>query len=78
MSKARFEFRWRDQFNLALDTEKAIQFHDETLPDEGHKTSHFCSMCGEHFCAIRTTKNVRKKLNEKAKEFQKKGNKIYS
>ena len=77
MSKARFEFRWKDQFNLALDPEKAIKFHDETLPDEGHKTSHFCSMCGEHFCAIRTTKKVREGMNKKADEFKEKGGKIY-
>ena len=77
MSKARFEFRWRDQFHLALDTEKAIKFHDETLPDEGHKSSHFCSMCGEHFCAIRTTKKVREGMNKKSEEFKEKGGKIY-
>ena len=62
MSKARFEFRWKDQFHLALDSEKAIKFHDETLPDEGHKEAHFCSMCGEHFCSMRANKQIREKL----------------
>ncbi len=66
MSKARFEFRWKDQFHLSLDPEKAIQFHDATLPDEGHKEAHFCSMCGEHFCSMRANKNFRKLLNEEA------------
>ena len=67
MSKARFEFRWKDQFHLALDSEKAIKFHDETLPDEGHKEAHFCSMCGEHFCSMRASKKLREKINaEKA------------
>lgn len=64
MSKARFEFRWKDQFHLALDPEKAIRFHDATLPDEGHKEAHFCSMCGEHFCSMRANKNFRKLLSE--------------
>ncbi len=59
MSKARFEFRWRDQFNLALDSEKALQFHDQTLPDEGHKEAHYCSMCGEHFCSMRANRKIR-------------------
>lgn len=59
MSKARFEFRWKDQFHLALDPEKALQFHDETLPGEGHKEAHFCSMCGEHFCSMRANKKLR-------------------
>ncbi len=73
MSKARFEFRWKDQFALALDPEKAMGFHDATLPEEGHKTSHFCSMCGEHFCSMRASHQVREmaeKLDAKAKEFQ--------
>ncbi|MFR9504221.1 MAG: phosphomethylpyrimidine synthase ThiC [Rikenellaceae bacterium] len=60
MSKARFEFRWRDQFNLALDSEKALKFHDATLPDEGHKEAHYCSMCGEHFCSMRANRKIRK------------------
>ncbi|MDR1679175.1 MAG: phosphomethylpyrimidine synthase ThiC [Prevotellaceae bacterium] len=59
MSKARFEFRWRDQFALALDSEKAMQFHDHTLPDEGYKSTHYCSMCGEHFCSMRASMQVR-------------------
>ncbi|MFO7869411.1 MAG: phosphomethylpyrimidine synthase ThiC [Bacteroidales bacterium] len=59
MSKARFEFRWKDQFSLALDSEKAMSFHDETLPDEGYKATHYCSMCGEHFCSMRASMEVR-------------------
>ncbi|WP_301189101.1 phosphomethylpyrimidine synthase ThiC [Plebeiobacterium sediminum] len=62
MSKARFDFRWRDQFALALDPEKAISDHDETLPDEEDKVSHFCSMCGEHFCSMRANREVRDKI----------------
>ncbi|MCB6970746.1 MULTISPECIES: phosphomethylpyrimidine synthase ThiC [Butyricimonas] len=64
MSKARFEFRWKDQFHLALDSEKALRFHDETLPAEGHKEAHFCSMCGEHFCSMRASEKLRKKMKE--------------
>ena len=64
MSKARFEFRWKDQFHLALDSEKALRFHDETLPAEGHKEAHFCSMCGEHFCSMRASEKWRKKMKE--------------
>lgn len=64
MSKARFEFRWKDQFHLALDSEKALQFHDATLPDEGHKEAHYCSMCGEHFCSMRANKKFRKAMGE--------------
>ncbi len=64
MSKARFEFRWRDQFNLALDSEKALQFHDQTLPDEGHKEAHYCSMCGEHFCSMRANRKIRDSFEE--------------
>jgi phosphomethylpyrimidine synthase len=59
LSKARFEFRWQDQFNLGLDPEKAQEFHDETLPQEGAKLAHFCSMCGPHFCAMKITQEVR-------------------
>jgi len=80
MSKARFEFRWKDQFSLALDSEKALKFHDETLPDEGHKTAHFCSMCGEHFCSMKSTQEVRdmaEKMEEKKKEFKESGGEIY-
>ncbi len=60
VSKARFEFRWEDQFNLSLDPETAREFHDETLPQEGAKTAHFCSMCGPHFCSMKITEDVRK------------------
>jgi phosphomethylpyrimidine synthase len=59
LSKARFEFRWEDQFNLGLDPDKARQFHDETLPQEGAKLAHFCSMCGPHFCSMKITQDVR-------------------
>ena len=59
LSKARFEFRWADQFNLSLDPDKAKQFHDETLPQEGAKLAHFCSMCGPHFCSMKITQDVR-------------------
>ncbi len=59
LSKARFEFRWADQFNLALDPDTARQFHDETLPQEGAKVAHFCSMCGPHFCSMKITQEVR-------------------
>ena len=59
LSKARFEFRWDDQFNLGLDPDKAKQFHDETLPQEGAKLAHFCSMCGPHFCSMKITKPTR-------------------
>lgn len=62
MSKARFEFRWEDQFHLALDPEKALEFHDETLPKEGHKKAHFCSMCGERFCSMRANRKIRKDI----------------
>jgi phosphomethylpyrimidine synthase len=71
LSKARFEFRWEDQFNLALDPELAREFHDETLPQEGAKLAHFCSMCGPHFCSMKITQEVRdyaaqKELDERA------------
>ncbi|MEO5630155.1 MAG: phosphomethylpyrimidine synthase ThiC [Thermomonas sp.] len=59
LSKARFEFRWEDQFNLGLDPEKATEFHDETLPKDAHKVAHFCSMCGPHFCSMKITQDVR-------------------
>jgi phosphomethylpyrimidine synthase len=65
ISKARFEFRWEDQFNLALDPDTAREFHDETLPQEGAKTAHFCSMCGPHFCSMRITEDVRRYAKEK-------------
>ena len=66
MSKARFEFRWRDQFHLALDPERAQEFHDETLPDEDHKEKHFCSMCGEHFCSMRANRSFRQVLQSRS------------
>ncbi|MGA7116231.1 MAG: phosphomethylpyrimidine synthase ThiC, partial [Hyphomicrobium sp.] len=59
LSKARFEFRWEDQFNLGLDPDKAREFHDETMPKEAHKVAHFCSMCGPHFCSMKITQDVR-------------------
>jgi phosphomethylpyrimidine synthase len=92
LSKARFEFRWDDQFNLGLDPDKAKQFHDETLPQEGAKLAHFCSMCGPHFCSMKITQDVRdyaagrglsesealqKGLKEKAAEFVSAGAEIY-
>lgn len=82
LSKARFEFRWRDQFNLSLDPERAIECHDETLPAEGAKTAHFCSMCGPKFCSMKISHNIRdmevdKALQEKAEEFRQIGSKIY-
>ncbi len=59
MSKARFEFRWEDQFNLGLDPDTARAYHDETLPQQGAKIAHFCSMCGPHFCSMKITQDVR-------------------
>ena len=64
MSKARYEFRWKDQFHLALDSETALQYHDETLPAEGHKEAHFCSMCGEHFCSMRASRQLQKRIED--------------
>jgi phosphomethylpyrimidine synthase len=61
LSKARFEFRWEDQFNLSLDPERAREYHDETLPQEGAKTAHFCSMCGPKFCSMKITEEIRAK-----------------
>ena len=77
LSKARFEFRWEDQFNLSLDPEVAREFHDETLPQEGAKLAHFCSMCGPHFCSMKITQEVRAGLSEKAEEFRTTGGEIY-
>jgi len=93
LSKARFEFRWQDQFNLGLDPEKAQEFHDETLPKEAAKHAHFCSMCGPHFCSMKITQDVRdyakdhgvaneadalaKGMEEKAREFREKGGEVY-
>ena len=93
LSKARFEFRWEDQFNLSLDPDTAREFHDETLPAEGAKIAHFCSMCGPHFCSMKITEDVRKYaaetglvtdtalekgMAEKASEFVNSGSEIYS
>tara|TARA_B100000676_G_scaffold285950_1_gene315072 strand:- start:48265 stop:50160 length:1896 start_codon:yes stop_codon:yes gene_type:complete len=93
LSKARFEFRWDDQFNLSLDPDTARQFHDATLPQDGAKLAHFCSMCGPHFCSMKITQDVRdyakniginegealkKGMEEKATEFLKKGARVYS
>jgi phosphomethylpyrimidine synthase len=93
LSKARFEFRWEDQFNLSLDPITAREFHDETLPQDGAKVAHFCSMCGPHFCSMRITEDVRKYaaeqgigeqeaikkgLEEKSKEFVKQGAELYA
>ncbi|MCF7675970.1 MAG: phosphomethylpyrimidine synthase ThiC [Akkermansiaceae bacterium] len=92
LSKARFEFRWEDQFNLALDPLKARSFHDETLPQEGAKTAHFCSMCGPHFCSMKISEDVRQYaaaqglseaeaitqgMAEKSKEFTDQGAEVY-
>ncbi len=92
LSKARFEFRWEDQFNLGLDPDRARSFHDETLPKESAKVAHFCSMCGPHFCSMKITQDVRdyalrhglsegealiKGMEEKAEEFVKTGSEIY-
>ena len=93
LSKARFEFRWQDQFNLGLDPERAREFHDQTLPQETAKVAHFCSMCGPHFCSMKITQDVRayaksrglldvriaveSGLDEKAREFRESGAEIY-
>jgi len=93
LSKARFEFRWEDQFNLSLDPEIAREYHDETLPQEGAKLAHFCSMCGPHFCSMKITQDVREYaaqkeideqaalsvgMKEKAEEFVEKGGEVYT
>jgi phosphomethylpyrimidine synthase len=92
LSKARFEFRWEDQFNLGLDPDKAREFHDETLPKDSAKVAHFCSMCGPHFCSMKITQDVRefaaqqgvtddealkKGMEVKSIEFMKRGAEIY-
>jgi phosphomethylpyrimidine synthase len=92
LSKARFEFRWQDQFNLSLDPDTARSFHDETLPAEGAKVAHFCSMCGPHFCSMKITQEVRRYaeekgmnedraleegMKEKADDFKRRGAEIY-
>ena len=64
LSRARFEFRWQDQFNLSLDPETAEQFHDQTLPKEAHKVAHFCSMCGPKFCSMRISQDIRDQVRE--------------
>jgi phosphomethylpyrimidine synthase len=93
LSKARFEFRWEDQFNLSLDPVTAREFHDETLPQEGAKTAHFCSMCGPHFCSMKITEDVRKYaaeqgiaeeealkkgMEDKSRQFVEKGAELYA
>lgn len=82
LSKARFEFRWEDQFNLSLDPDTAREFHDETLPAEGAKVAHFCSMCGPKFCSMKITQDIREAADngmfEKSEEFKQKGSEIYS
>ncbi|MCP5325536.1 MAG: phosphomethylpyrimidine synthase ThiC [Oceanospirillaceae bacterium] len=86
MSKARFEFRWEDQFNLALDPDTARAYHDETLPKEGHKVAHFCSMCGPKFCSMKITQDVRdfaakqeaeKGMEEMSEKYKTTGQKLY-
>jgi len=93
MSKARFEFRWEDQFNLGLDPDRAREYHDETLPKQAHKVAHFCSMCGPHFCSMKITQEIRDYasehgledvgeaveagMEEMAVEFRSKGGKLY-
>ncbi|GGJ21173.1 phosphomethylpyrimidine synthase ThiC [Deinococcus roseus] len=77
LSKARFEFRWEDQFNLSLDPERARSFHDATLPAEAAKTAHFCSMCGPHFCSMKLTEDIRRGMQDKSEEFLEKGLNIY-
>ena len=77
ISKARFEFRWEDQFNLSLDPVTARAFHDETLPAEGAKVAHFCSMCGPKFCSMRLSHDLQKEFAEKSEEFRKRGSQLY-
>src|SRR5690606_13364459 len=93
LSKARFEFRWQDQFNLGLDPERAMEYHDETMPKEAHKSAHFCSMCGPKFCSMLISQDVRDYAAEngltdaaaleagmkaKAEEFRATGAKVYN
>jgi phosphomethylpyrimidine synthase len=92
LSKARFEFRWQDQFNLSLDPDTAREYHDETLPADNAKVAHFCSMCGPNFCSMKITQDVRdyaakleidekdaieKGMAAKSKEFAEKGGDVY-
>jgi phosphomethylpyrimidine synthase len=94
LSKARFEFRWEDQFNLSLDPDRAREYHDQTMPHESHKVAHFCSMCGPHFCSMKITQDVRdyaqaqaegeaaqaiaEGMRQKSEEFLKEGGRIYT
>ena len=94
MSKARFEFRWKDQFRLALDPERAREYHDETMPKDAHKVAHFCSMCWPKFCSMKISQDVRdytaengfdkieialdEGMKAKSEEFMKTGSEIYS
>ncbi|RKZ94345.1 MAG: phosphomethylpyrimidine synthase ThiC, partial [Gammaproteobacteria bacterium] len=94
MSKARFEFRWEDQFNLGLDPERARDYHDETMPKQAHKVAHFCSMCGPNFCSMKISQDVRdyaaehgitdinaaieEGMAEKSVQFKKTGSHIYN
>ena len=92
MSKARFEFRWEDQFNLGLDPVRAREFHDQTLPQDSAKVAHFCSMCGPHFCSMKISQDVRDYaqskglessaaleagMQEKSQQFREDGGQIY-
>jgi len=92
LSKARFEFRWEDQFNLSLDPDRAREYHDATMPRQAHKVAHFCSMCGPQFCSMRITQDVRdyarahaldeaealrEGMEEKAREFLDQGAEVY-
>jgi len=93
MSKARFEFRWEDQFNIGLDPDRAREYHDETMPKDAHKVAHFCSMCGPNFCSMKISQDVRdyaakegigvevvmeEGMKAKAAEFKKQGSEIYT
>jgi len=92
LSKARFEFRWEDQFNLGLDPERAREYHDETLPKDSAKVAHFCSMCGPQFCSMKITQDVRDYaaslgvdeqlavqagMDQKSQEFKAQGAQVY-
>jgi phosphomethylpyrimidine synthase len=82
LSRARFDFRWQDQFNLSLDPDTACAFHDATLPKEGHKVAHFCSMCGPKFCSMRISHEVRAEaraagMHEMAVKFRATGSELY-
>jgi phosphomethylpyrimidine synthase len=82
LSRARFDFRWQDQFNLSLDPDTACAFHDATLPKEGHKVAHFCSMCGPKFCSMRISHEVRAEarkegMQDMAAKFRASGGELY-